>query len=139
MSTYTDLSVQIQTRGGIRAPVTFWLATGEKRAKNCNGCGTEGWKGALVPDTMWFLRISEACDVHDWMYGEGTSDADKELADMIFLTNLISIINRAGKRGPYCWIHWLMIPLREQRAFKYYQAVAHSFSGEAAFKAAVLL
>ena len=139
MSTYDNLPTQIQVRDGLRAPVTFWLATGEKRARNCNGCGTAGWKGRLVPDTMWGLRASAVCDIHDWMYAEGTVAADKEIADIMFLTNLISIINRAAKKGPYRHVHWAMIPLREWRAFKYYQGVAHSFSGEAALKASVLL
>ena len=139
MSTYDNLSIQMQTRDGLRAPVTFWIATGEKRSRNCNGCGTAGWKGGLVPDTMWALRISAACDIHDWMYGEGTTDADKEFADMVFLRNMIAIINDAAKSGPYKWLHWLLVPVRERRAFKYYQVVAHSFSGEAAFRDAKLL
>lgn len=139
MSNDQDLPSQMQNRGGIEAPVSYWQASRTKIARNCNGCGTEGWLGMLVPDTMWGLKITEACDVHDWMYGEGTTLTDKKLADHVFLDNLIAIINGAAKSGPYRYFHWLLILPRERRAFKYYQAVSHSFSGESAFKVSKIL
>jgi hypothetical protein len=135
-SAYVDLSVLMETRDGLTAPKTYWDASGEKRAKNCNGCGTEGWKGSLVPDTIWGLRISKACDTHDWMYSEGASDADKQYADMLFLNNLIALIRMAAAQSSAGWVLKLV---RERRAFTYYQAVSNSMLGEAAFIEAKLL
>lgn len=135
-SAYVDLAALMASIGGLTAPKTFWNATGAKRSRNCNGCGTEGWKGAMVPDTIWGLRISKACDIHDWMYAEGTSDADKQYADMLFLNNMIAIIRIASEQSTAGWVLKLV---RERRAFTYYQAVSSSQSGEEAFKAARLL
>jgi len=126
----------IQKRTGVSAPQSFWNATGEKRARNCNGCGTEGWKGSLVPETVWGLRISLACDVHDWMYADGETLGDKEVADIIFLCNLLSIIRRAADKS---FGGWCLKILRERRAMTYYQAVADSSTGLAAFNASRLL
>jgi len=139
---YVNLSDQMQLRDGITAPVSYWSASRAKVERNCNGCGTGGWLGALVPSTFYLLDMSEACDVHDWMYGEGRSDADKMIADLMFLENLIALIQQARKRRAG-W-DWTGAPkvlqlLRERRAFSYYQAVRHSPRGAAAFKKARLL
>lgn len=108
--------------GGLIAPQSYVDASEAVKAGVCNGCGTAGWKGKLVPETMWGLRISEACQVHDWMYHEGITAEDKELADLVFLRNLIRIINRKGG--------WLKV-FRRYRAMSYYNAVAEA--GGAAF------
>jgi hypothetical protein len=134
-STYVDLSALMENRSGLTAPKTYWNASGEKRRRNCNGCGTEGWKGAMVPDTIWGLRISKACDIHDWMYAEGTSEADKQYADMLFLNNMIAIIRVSSEISTAGWALKLV---RERRAFTYYQAVSNSHSGSEAFNAARL-
>lgn len=82
------------------------------RLARCNGCGTKGLGGWLVPDTLWGLDISEACNIHDWMYAEGN---DKAHADLIFLYNMLVLVAQRGG--------WLA-PLRRHRAVKYYLAVA---------------
>jgi len=46
--------------GLIIAPESFWLAKPEGLKEICNGCGAKGWMGLLVPDTVWFLRITDA-------------------------------------------------------------------------------
>lgn len=113
---------------GLYAPQSYKNATDEEKASVCNGCGTEGWKGWIVPDTMWGLDISEACQIHDWMYWEGKTIEDKNEADRVFLNNLIRIIE-AGSR-------WRIVKhLRMRRAFTYYQAV--SIFGGPAFWASV--
>jgi hypothetical protein len=123
----------MEMRCGLAGPKTFWNAPGAKRAANCNGCGTEGWKGALVPDTIWLLRITDVCDIHDWMYAEGTTQADKEYADIIFLTNMVSLIQADRSISGR-----LLKLIRERRAFTYWQAVAESSTGQAAFEEATL-
>ena len=101
------------------APSSYWGATKEERAKVCNGAGPAG-RGWLVPDTMWGLSITEAANIHDWMYNEGK---DKKEADETFYKNCLLIINKKGG--------WLA-PLRRYRAHSYYLAVkyfgASSFS-----------
>ena len=103
------------------APESYWSATPTERSEVCNGCGTAGWKGKLVPNTMWGLNIRKACDIHDWMYHFGVTEADRYEADKAFLNNLIRIINSQGG--------WLA-PLRRYRATTYYNAV-HQFGGAA--------
>lgn len=103
------------------APETYWSATPEERKTICNGCGTAGWKGKLVPDTMWGLDISKACNIHDWMYHYGKTEAERCEADRVFLNNLIRIINTEGG--------WLA-SLRRYRATTYYNSV-HNYGGPA--------
>jgi len=84
----------------------------------CNGCGTDTWYGWLVPDTIYFLKITEACNIHDWEYEFGETLEDKKRADRTFLNNMIRIIDAKTK-----W-EWLK-KLRYKRAYKYYLAVKH--------------
>lgn len=109
---------------GLIIPESYKLATDQAKARNCNGCGTKGLGGWLVPDTLWGLSIEEVCNIHDWMYATGE---DKETSDLVFFHNMMTTINSAGG-----W-KWLQA-LRRHRAVKYYLAVA-DFGG-AAFAAA---
>ena len=77
------------------APEQYRAASPEVIAQVVNGCGTAGWKGKLVPDTIWFLNVKEACQIHDWMYAVGQTAADKEEADEVFLINLNRLVNEA--------------------------------------------
>ena len=99
---------------GLLVPVSYAKANSENKAKVCNGCGTEGWKGKLVPDTMWGLCVTPACQVHDWCYELGTTEKDKRYSDALMLINMIWIIVAEGG--------WLMLP-RCYRAIHYYIAV----------------
>lgn len=99
---------------GLIAPQSYVSASQEERDRSCNGCGTSGWKGALVPETIWGVYVTPACLIHDWCYKEGRTEQDKELADMVFLRNMIRIIDQHGG-----WFDWL----RRYRATTYYNAV----------------
>jgi len=109
--------------GILLAPGSFWAATDEERACVCNGAGPRGY-GWAVPDTIWGLSITAAADIHDWMYNEGRTRADKDQADQVFLTNLTNLVNQAA---------WCLRWLRNRRAKKYYLAV--KIFGWGAFKA----
>lgn len=102
------------------APASYVAAPPETRLQVVNGCGPGGWKAALVPDRMWGLDVSAACDIHDWMYTVGQTLADKEEADRVFLNNLHRLIESAPG-----WHNqlWLMKRLRRNRARVYYEAV----------------
>ena len=108
-------------------PDTYKNATNKERQEVCNGCGTKGLGGVLVPDHMYGLDISEACDIHDWMYSEGETIQDKNVADRAFLNNIVRIIEcKSSKR----WFKKPLITLRKRRALKYYHAVKY-FGGTA--------
>lgn len=96
----------------VYAPKTYWEATPEEKLEVCNGCGAKN--GIKVPNTMWGLDISHACNVHDWMYDEGTTLADFYFANAVFIMNLALIITGASK--------WLAF-FRLARATKYFIAV----------------
>jgi len=100
----------------IYAPSSYVNAPPSVRKAALNGCGTGGWKNSLVPETLWLLDVGEACNVHDWMYIAGSTIADKEEADRVFLNNMLRLIDEAGG-----W--WILKRLRRNRAWMYYQAV----------------
>ncbi len=95
------------------APLSYWNATAKQKEQVCNGCGAKG--GIKVPNTFYFLCIKEACNIHDWMYKEGKTLADKLFADAVFRMNLSSIIDANSNS--------IMAILRHSRASKYYTAV----------------
>lgn len=95
------------------APPSYWALTEEDRGQY-NGCGTSGWKGKIVPETMWGLNVTRACNIHDHMYKFGRSELDRQEADRVFLNNLLRIINAKGG-----WLAWP----RRYRAMTYYNFV----------------
>ena len=71
----------------------------------------------LVPDKIWGLDITEACNIHDWTWDKAFASWDEfRRWNLVFLNNLMRIISAKTK-----W-KWLRI-LRRRRALKYYQAV----------------
>jgi hypothetical protein len=104
------------------APPMYQSLTPEGKAEICNGCGAKG-SGWLIPDSMWFLNITEACNIHDFMYLIGEDEEDRHEADRVFLNNLLRIIEAETK---WAWLK----PLRRRRALKYYEAV-RMFGGPA--------
>jgi len=98
------------------APSSFTHATAALRAAVVNGCGPDGWKSDLIPDTIYGLDVTVACNIHDWMYYEGESNQEKDLADRVLLNNLLRMI--AAAQGPA-----LLRKLRRFRAHLYYKAV----------------
>lgn len=105
-------------------PFAFRVAPPAVRARICNGAGPAGW-GWIVPDTIWGLSITIAADIHDWMYTLGQTEADRRQADLVFLHNMITLINAKQTSG-------ILRAMRELRAIGYYLAV--SWLGRLAFK-----
>jgi len=58
------------------------------------GCGPGGIGDILVPDTVYFLSIRDACRIHDWGYRHslGNSEEDRARHDRILLNNSIRIV-----------------------------------------------
>lgn len=90
----------------------------------CNGCGAANAKFDFVPDSIYGIKITEACNIHDWMYHFGNDLEDKKRADRVFLNNMIRIIK--SKKNQWKWVK----ALRYRRAKTYYEAVKH-FGGSA--------
>ncbi|MBA1447074.1 MAG: DUF1353 domain-containing protein [Chromatiales bacterium] len=105
------------------APDSYYLASDTERALVCNGCGSKGLGGFLVPDTLYGLSVTDACQIHDWMYHAGENVNDKDEADRVFLNNMIRIIDAASSSGPVRW-------MRRYRAMSYFAAV-RDFGGSA--------
>jgi hypothetical protein len=105
------------------APQGYWKLSLEAKRNLCNGCGTRGVVGILIPDTLYGLRITEACFIHDYMYVVGTNHADKKEADRVFLYNMLRITHARTSSRILTW-------LRRRRAREYYLAVK-TFGGPA--------
>ena len=75
------------------APEQLFTESDEILALAMNGCGTDDWKGILVPGSFWLLDISAACHVRDLGYSIGESWGDKEGYDLVFQSNLERIVN----------------------------------------------
>lgn len=99
------------------SPPSYKRLTSEERDEIVNGCGAAGAKFDFIPDNIYRLNISEACNIHDFMYhiAEATNEAKIE-ADRIFLNNLLRIIEFNTKSPT-------LKKLRRSRAKKYYKAV----------------
>lgn len=100
----------------IYAPPAYKKLTPKQVAAITNGCGPGGWQIDLVPDTLWGLDITAACNIHDYMYHVGEDIADKKEADRVFLNNMLRLIDAQTK------CRWLK-RLRRSRAETYYFAV----------------
>lgn len=98
------------------APELWWEMAPEVRKRFVNGCGPDGWKIDLVPDTIWLLSIREACNIHDYMYAVGTTYQDKQEADRVFKNNMLRLIDAAGGPG-------FLKKMRRNRALIYYKVV----------------
>jgi len=97
------------------APEGYWRLSAAERAGICNGCGPKA-AAFLVPETLWGLSVTAACDIHDWMYHVGRTLEDKQRADRVFLNNMLRIIDARTRCR-------LLKRLRRDRAWLYYAAV----------------
>lgn len=98
------------------APQSYVDALPETRAAITNGCGAGGWKLDLVPDSILGVDIAPACNIHDWMYSSGSTLADKQEADRVFLNNMLRIVEE--KSGNFATRF-----IRRRLALHYYAAV----------------
>lgn len=106
------------------APEEYRNLTPEAKSEIVNGCGPGGWKYDLIPDTMWGLDVTKACNIHDYMYHVGVTEKDKVFADEVFYANLKRIIIAKSR-------FWPLKMLRLRRARTYYVFVRDF--GDAAF------
>ena len=104
--------------GVIYAPVGFLLASPDRLLEVCNGCGAaDSW--FRPPSKIYGTSISDACNVHDWMYEVGRTIEDKDEADRAFLNNMLRLIKRDRKK----WYKPSF--LQRKRACAYYAVVKY--------------
>ena len=126
MSKYTNLQMAESTR-------TLLFTKPEKFKSFCNGVGSQvGWSAPLyhlIPDTIWFLNITPASDVHDVEYSHphrfktrNEALLFKEYTDERFYQNMLVLIEREGG--------WMQ-KMRERRAKVYFYLVSNC--GEKSF------
>ncbi len=84
---------------------------------NINGCGPAGILNSLVPDKYHNISMTEACDIHDFMYFIGETEQDKDLADRTFLYNILTIFDRDNPSMKES-------KNRHKRAMLYYRSVS---------------
>jgi hypothetical protein len=75
----------------------------------------------LVPETMWGLRVSLVCNIHDWTYQLCSTEEDEDLADCYFKSNLRRFIRSKSVDEP-----WLT-KLRLARANVYFAVVSLTY------------
>lgn len=107
------------------ADPSYVNASSGERAHVCNGCGSAQAKFDFIPDTLWGLKITRACNIHDWDYYFGLTIEEKAKADRRFMNNMLRLIE-ADKT----FLGRVLKPLRRRRALKYYEAVL-AFGGPA--------
>ena len=114
--TKLNKSLELAQAGILYAPASFLTSSVKELELVCNGCGAANSKFDFIPDSIYGLKITAACNIHDWMYHEGRTIEDKDEADRTFLNNLLRLFSTTGNR----FLKWL----RRRRAYKYYEAVA---------------
>ena len=116
--------VKGEKEAALYAPPDYYLLSPEQKKKICNGCGPKNPKyfgGHIIPDNIWGLSITEACNIHDYMYYMGESLVDKNEADRLFLDNMLRIIDSVEHPWWLRWLRWL----RQKSAWRYYEVVSN--------------
>ena len=73
----------------LQAPSSYKSLTKEQKALICNGMGArDSVLASMIPNTMYFLDMAEAGNIHDYMYHVGTSEIEKIEADRAFFKQL---------------------------------------------------
>jgi hypothetical protein len=108
---------------GLIAPLSYWQAKDDKLDDQINGCGPSYLPSWIVPDSLFGIRVTESCNIHDWMYYKALSNSDFEKADEIFLKNLNrqidsnkSVLNIARRALSYIYFS----AVRVYSTFKYH-------------------
>ena len=105
--------------GRLEAGPSFMSTPNELLMEICNGCGAANAKFDFVPDTIYGMRITDTCHIHDEDYHTGSSNEDKEAADLRMKNNILSTIERERS-----FVRRMIKPLMRLRAKLYFKAVS---------------
>jgi len=131
----TQIEVRANSSSPLYAPEIYKKLSACEKKAIVNGCGAGGWKIDLVPNTLYGLDVTSACNIHDYMYYAGMTNEDKNEADRVFLNNMIRLIDagvRADSNSPLLMrrLKKTLRIFRRRRAYAYYFAVK-KFGGPA--------
>ena len=104
-------------RMGLWAPDEYWDLTQDQIGDISNGCGPKtklGILARLVPDTFIGLKITPACDIHDFCFYYGVPF---NLSNIMFFFNMASVVT-SGRDWKWL-VRW-----RCRRVAIYYLAVS---------------
>jgi len=102
-------------------PIEYLHLSDEEKAKICNGCGSKD--GIKVPNTVWFLSIVIACNIHDYMFYKGKTLGDYYFSNIMFFWNMTAIVINGS--------NFLTLLPRMERVLKYFLAVMTKFGVKA--------
>lgn len=109
---------------GLWVPIEYFKMTPEELEASHNGCGPGGVLAWLVPDSLLGKDITDACMIHDLCYKLGDTIEDKQVADRVFLNNMLRIVSPIGGKQTF------IVSLRQSLALIYYKSVV-DFGGPA--------
>lgn len=101
----------------------FFLETASDKqySEICNGAGPKNF-GYLVPDTMYLLNLEIVFDEHDFCYDKFDSKEGKTFSDLLMKLNSMLFIEKHTTKCPM--FRYMLVHLREIRAYEYYSAVS---------------
>ncbi len=116
------------------APDGYWKIPEAERVLRNTACGAGSGIGDLVvPDSVFGIRVTEVCRIHDYMYSVGETEEDRLIADRVMLNNLLRVVEEAKSKCKIpVWCTFLAT-IRRYRAMTYYTAV-RNFGGPAFWK-----
>lgn len=119
------MDTKITTLGGVNFITSVNFKFPFDAIKDCPPCcgAGIGFGEMIVPETLWGLKISPCCWVHDecWKIAKPTW-ADFHQTNAMFMTNILAMILKGSS---------LLGPLRTYRAATYYNFV--TFAGAPLF------
>ena len=129
MPTYDKLpnyeKVFLNTYQELKSPRSYKELTTDAKTYYCNGCGRAGLENVFVPDSLWLLDVSEACNIHDYEYSlqKNKSTQRKYEIDLRFLGNMFYIIKSRTKFKKHSKFRNWLIKRRRNAAIFYYDMV----------------
>ena len=86
------------------APQEYLQASNDKKFKICNGCGPDNILHRIIPNSIFGVDVTEACNIHDWMTTNSRDLTERLHADSVFFANLKKLINKAGGSTLLRWL-----------------------------------
>ena len=122
LNSQTDVITEKQYKQyKLAAPESFWNADPDFISEFTGGCGpgdSGSFTDRLIPDTIYFLNVTLACQIHDWTYVVWNSKEDFQISNKLFKNNMQRIVDQTDSPK---WLKWL----RYKRLYKYYWLVKH--------------
>lgn len=103
----------MEKQNNLSAPPLYWQKSNSNDLPYINSCGGTGINSLIIPDSLFGLDISDACNIHDYMYEQGIN---RKRADKLFLENMLLLINKDSNSK-------ILKSLRKAKAYIYYLGV----------------